>query len=195
MMIPAAIILGAGKSSRFEGGNKILALLDGKPLLRHVLDTVRQAGVENIVLITGHMAEAVRADAAGAGVRIIHNPDFASGMASSIRVGISALAMHEEAAFLLLADMPLVRASTLECLMEAARENADKQAIIPVQSNRRGNPVLFRAALFPALQGLAGDAGARHLLEKMPDQIHEMPCEDPGIHADFDTREALDRMQ
>lgn len=185
----AAIILAAGRSSRFAGGNKLLADFFGKPMLAHALEVARSAG--EVFVVTGNHADEVSAIALGHGAHIIHNPDFALGMSTSIRAGIAALPEEVDAAFLMLGDMPLVKAETLELLRKTAETSAEKLAFIPVFKGEWGNPVLVRRALFARMMTLSGDQGARKLLRALPVNAAEIAVDDAGVLADFDTRESL----
>lgn len=183
-----AVVLAAGRSTRFGTANKLLARLDGTPMLQSVVAKVRAVGLKPLI-VTGHEAAAVRAlipDAA-----FVHNPDYAEGLASSLRVGVGALPADAGAALILLGDMPRVREATLQALLKAARDTPSAQAIVPAFEGRRGNPVLVRRALFPSLLKLHGDQGARKLLESAGDDVLVLETGDPGVLADFDTQEAL----
>ena len=188
----AAIVLAAGKSSRFEGGNKLLANFGGKPMLAHVLNVAR--GVGEVVVITGNHAEEVGAIAAAQGAQIIHNPHYAEGISGSIRAGIMALSDDVDAAFIMLGDMPLVKAETLAMLKVKAEISLQKLAFVPIFGEEWGNPVLVRRALFGKLMTLSSDQGARKLLLSMPEHVAEVPVEDAGVLADFDTREAMPKL-
>lgn len=183
----AALVLAAGRSTRFGPENKLLAEFEGKSLVAHVVEAARGAGLAPWV-VTGHEAEAVRAVLPGE--RTIHNPDYAEGMASSLRAGLAALPETAGAALVLLGDMPKVRVSTLEALIAGA-QTPGIRAVVPAFAGRRGNPVLLKRALFPSVMALHGDAGARKLLEAAGEAVLVIEVDDPGVLADFDTPEAL----
>ncbi|HRE21241.1 MAG TPA: molybdopterin-binding/glycosyltransferase family 2 protein [Rhabdaerophilum sp.] len=184
----AALILAAGRSTRFGAANKLLAEVHGRPMLAHVLGMVEAAGISSRFLVTGHEADAVRALAGEA--QVIENPDYQRGLSTSIRAGLAAMPEAVGAAFILLGDMPRVRPQTLETLV-AASEKDPSLAFVPVFEGRWGNPVLVRRALFPSLMQLHGDHGARKLLEASREAVREVPVDDPGVLADFDTPDAL----
>lgn len=186
-----AVILAAGRSSRFGVENKLLAPYAGKPMLAHVLALARQATAGPVVVVTGHEAEAVGALALQDGVTLVHNADYATGLAGSLKAGLAALPAGTDAAFVLLGDMPRVLPETLRHLANAAAAMPDRQAFVPVHDGQWGNPVLLRRSLFPLVANLSGDQGARKLLQAHPSVVQLVPVEDPGIHADFDTKEAL----
>lgn len=184
----AALILAAGRSTRFGAPNKLLADFRGQPMLRHVLGIAEAAGIAPRLLVTGHEAAAVRAQAGRA--TVIDNPDYRMGLSTSIRAGIAALPEDIDAAFILLGDMPRVRPATLERLAAVSRDDP-ALAFVPVFEGRWGNPVLVRRSLFPSLMQLHGDQGARKLLEASREVLREVPVDDAGVLADFDTPEAL----
>jgi molybdenum cofactor cytidylyltransferase len=185
----AALILAAGRSTRFGAENKLLAPFEGRAMLAHALDRAREAGCSPVIVVTGHEAEAIRAAAPEA--QFVHNPAYAEGLSTSLRAGIAALPETVGASFILLGDMPSVSGATLRRLLAAAQEHPVMQAFVPTFAGRWGNPVLVRRALFPSLGRLHGDQGARKLLEASREVVEEIPVEDPGILADYDTQAAL----
>ena len=187
----AGLVLAAGRSTRFGAENKLLAPYEGRAMLDHVLDRVAEAGLDPVLVVTGHEAEAIRRAAGTLASRFVHNPRYAEGLSTSLAAGIEAMPEDVGAALILLGDMPRVSAGTLRRLMQAASENPAVQAFVPAFAGRWGNPVLVRRALFPSLAKLHGDQGARKLLEASREVVEEVPVEDAGILADFDTKAAL----
>ncbi len=183
-----ALVLAAGRSTRFGPANKLLAPFEGRTMVGQVVENCRAAGLEPL-LVTGHEAAAI--GAALPGVEAVHNPDYAEGMASSLRAGIAALPKNLGAALVVLGDMPCVKPSTLGALVAAAWRAPAARAVVPAYAGRRGNPVLLRRALFASLLHLHGDVGARKLLEAAGDAVLVLEVDDPGILADFDTPQAL----
>ena len=192
----AAIILAAGKSSRFRGDDpnaktKAVALLDGAPMVRHVAQAAIDAGLKPLVLVTGFNAAEVSAAAQGlAGLQIVHNPDFETGLASSLRAGIAALPAGVAGAIVLLADMPRVSSETISLLVETSNANPDAAVVVPVHAGQWGNPILLGAKLFADVALLQGDSGARKLLANRAD-VALMECGDEAVGIDVDTRDDL----
>ncbi len=192
----AAIILAAGKSSRFRGDDpnaktKAVALLDGAPMVRHVAQAAIDAGLKPLMLVTGFNAAEVSAAAQGlAGLQIVHNPDFETGLASSLRAGIAALPAGVAGAIVLLADMPRVSSETISLLVETSNANPDAAAVVPVHAGQWGNPILLGAKLFADVALLKGDSGARKLLGNRAD-VALMECGDEAVGIDVDTRDDL----
>ena len=192
----AAIILAAGKSSRFRGDDpnaktKAVALLDGAPMVRHVAQAAIDAGLKPLMLVTGFNAAEVSAAAQGlAGLQIVHNPDFETGLASSLRAGIAALPAGVAGAIVLLADMPRVSSETISLLVETSNANPAAAAVVPVHAGQWGNPILLGAKLFADVALLQGDSGARKLLANRAD-VALMECGDEAVGIDVDTRDDL----
>jgi len=192
----AAIVLAAGTSSRFRaaggGGSKLLAPLAGKPLVRHAVDAALASRARPVVVVTGSDRDAVETALQGAAVGFVHNPDYASGLASSVKSGVAALAPGVAAAIVLLGDMPAVPPALLDRLIDAFAGGPDALAVAPFRDGRRGNPVLLARALFPAVAALRGDEGARTLLDAAaPGQVLAVGEADAGATLDVDTPEAL----
>jgi molybdenum cofactor cytidylyltransferase len=192
----AAIILAAGKSSRFRGDDpdaksKAIALLDGTPMVRHVAQAAMDAGLKPLVLVTGFNADEVSAAArALPGLQLVHNAGYETGLASSLRAGIAALPADVEGAIVLLADMPRVLVETITRLVETFHASPGAAAVVPVHAGQWGNPILLGSNLFADVALLQGDSGARKLLASRADVV-EMECGDEAVGLDIDTRDDL----
>jgi molybdenum cofactor cytidylyltransferase len=193
----AAIVLASGRSRRFAdaGGaepSKLLAKLDGEPLVRHALAAALASSARPVILVTGHEEERVKAAVHGLPARVVHNSDFATGVASSLRAGIAALAADAAAALILLADMPRVDAALLDRLIAAFGASQDALVVAPRHGGGRGNPVLLARELFADLARLKGDEGARRIVDAV-DPRRRVEIADPAGHSalDVDTPAAL----
>ncbi|USZ69913.1 nucleotidyltransferase family protein (plasmid) [Halorussus salilacus] len=181
------VVLAAGSASRFEGSNKLLASLDGDPVVAHATRTLAESSVDALVAVVGHDAERVVA-ALPPAVEVLENPDHGAGQSTSVRRGVEAARQRDAAAVLFaLGDMPRVSVETVERLLSAYRDRGPEGETIaaPRYDGRRGNPVLFGAEYFDALAGVEGDRGGRVLLETEP--VAWVDVADPGIHRDVDT--------
>jgi molybdenum cofactor cytidylyltransferase len=187
---PAAIVLAAGRGTRFTAGAKLLAHLDGKPLVRRVAEAAAASVARPVLVVTGHRADEVEACLAGLPVAIVPNPSYADGLSTSLRAGFAALPEEAPAAIVLLGDMPTVSAALIDRLLAAWAEAGAPAALVPTLDGRRGNPVVLSAALKPEIGRLTGDAGAGPLLKGRAD-VREWPLDDPAIGQDVDTIEAL----
>lgn len=191
----AAIILAAGLSSRFEAGpeeTKLVVPLCGKPLVRHVAEAALASRARPIFVVTGHAAAQVEAALKNRDLSFISNPDYRTGLASSLKAGIAALPETVAGALILLADMPCVSVSLIDRLIQAFEESARAPlAVVPVRAGLRGNPALISRYLFDAIKRLEGDRGARALLEAAGKDVLECSVDDEAIEIDIDTIEAL----
>jgi molybdenum cofactor cytidylyltransferase len=186
----ACIILAAGRSTRM-GANKLIADVDGSPMVRRVAEAALASRARPVLAVTGHQAAEVRAALAGLDVACIDNPDYAEGLSTSLKAGIKALPPTAEGALVALGDMPRITAAHLDRLIAAFAEGAGRAIVVPVHAGRRGNPVLWPRALFPEMLQLDGNAGARRLLGGHADKVHEVDLGTDAIFLDVDTPEAL----
>ncbi|MCC4246721.1 NTP transferase domain-containing protein [Stappia indica] len=184
------VLLAAGQSRRAGGVNKLLARIDGEPLVRIAAKAALASGLSGLTVVTGHMAEEVAAALSGLDVALVQNPDYADGMAGSIRTGVKALGPDADAAMILLADMPGITAAVLDRLIEAYRPHEGVTLVLATTHGKRGNPVLWDRSHFDALARLEGDTGARHLIGQNASAMREVEIGE-AARLDLDTREAL----
>lgn len=192
----AAVILAAGMATRFRAADpastsKVLAQLDGKPLLRHVVDAALASRARPVIVVTGHAQAEVAAALAGLDVIVAHNGDYASGLASSLKRGLTAIPEECSGFVVLLGDMPRVSATIIDRLIAALETKAQALAVVPTFNGQRANPVVIARAAFPLLAGIEGDQGARKVLQAAGDQVIELPIDDEAVTTDIDTPDAL----
>jgi len=185
----AALVLAAGRSSRMGDANKLLEPLDGVPLALRAVNAALASRASSVTVVTGHAAENIAALVGGPRAVIAHNPDYAEGMATSLRRGIAALPADTDGVLVLLGDMPRISAAHLDALIDAFA--AGENIIVPMHAGRRGNPLLWPRRYFAEIQTIAGDQGARSLLEKYADQIRAVEFADQAIFLDVDTPQDL----
>lgn len=187
----SAIVLAAGGGSRF-GGGKLLAKLGGQPIIEAVLENLREAPVDEIIVIVGAEAGRLSEVCERYGVRTVANEEWERGQATSVLAGLRA--SGGRAAVVLLGDQPFVGAEAVERLVAAFAEGA--KVAVATYGGKRRNPVLFSREVWPLLEAeLAGDEGARSVLRRHPELVVEVPCEGVGDPTDVDTREDLRRLE
>lgn len=186
----AALLLAAGASRRMGNTNKLLEEVENEALVMRAARKLTKEGFSAVITVTGHEADRVRQALATADVQFVHNPDHETGLASSIRAGVRSVPDSVDWLLVALGDMPDVAPSTIKNLLARAAVTRAR-ILIPAWKGRRGNPVLWHRSLFPRLEGLSGDEGARQLLPRLAGNIEEVPVEDPGITLDIDTEERL----
>jgi len=190
-----AVILAAGAGRRF-GGRKLLATFEGRPLAAGALDAAFAAPVRRVLLVTDgdpDLAALARDHARRLGrdadLEIVTAADAAEGMGASLRAGIAALPPGLDGAFVFLGDMPRVPPGLARELARALVPGVD--AVAPRWAGRRGHPVLFGRACFPALRALGGDVGAREVLAALGDRLALVDSAEAGILFDVDRPEDL----
>ena len=191
----AAVVLAAGTSSRFDGlVPKQLLTLEGRPLVQHAVDTAAAAGTEPVIVVVGHLAEKVRAALSlPAGGRIVVNPEYVSGQAGSLRAGLAAVPADVDAAVVLLADQPHVGPEVVRKVIEEFHRSG--RPIVQAQyANGAGHPVLLGRSVWPLLDDLAGDVGARDVIAAHPELRATADVGGPAPQ-DVDTREDYDRLR
>jgi molybdenum cofactor cytidylyltransferase len=190
----AAVVLAAGRSTRMGAQNKLLADLGGKPMVRRVVEAALASKARPVLVVTGHMAAEVGAVLAGLDVGLVANPDYATGLASSLKAGIRAVQEACDGALILLGDMPRVTAEQVDRLVDAFAAAPDS-IVVPVHDGRQGNPVLWPRRYFSALLQLDGDAGAKRLIAERRAAVREVDLGSDGIFVDVDTPDALARIR
>jgi molybdenum cofactor cytidylyltransferase len=188
-----AVILAAGMSSRM-GETKQLLRLGENTLLGQVVENVHSSRVDEIVLVLGHAAETIKERVAIQNLKVVINEAYRQGMGTSLRAGLSALPADVDAALIVLADQPFVRAATLDLLIDRYRQS-HAQIVIPMYRGFRGNPVLLDRSVFPEVMALSGDIGCRAIFGNHLEGIVKVPVEDVGILLDLDSKDDFERLQ
>jgi molybdenum cofactor cytidylyltransferase len=186
----AAVVLAAGQSRRMAGPNKLLATIDGKPLVRIAAESALKSSASLVRVVTGNLADRVGVALDGLAVERVHNPDFAEGLSTSLRAGLSGLPEDVDAAIILLGDMPGVDAAAIDRLIAAFDPANGALIVVPTSSGKRGNPVLWSSRFFPDLAAVQGDTGGRHLIGSNPEAVVEVEI-GAAAGLDIDTPEEL----
>lgn len=188
----AAIVLAAGRSSRMGARNKLLELVDGKPIIERVVSVALQSGAKPVIVVAGFEADRIAEALHGQDVITVNNPDFERGLSTSLQAGLAALPPDCAGAMILLGDMPQIKPSDIAALISAAKT---REAIcVPVNDGKVGNPILWGAAYFAEMMQLTGDAGAKQLLAKHPQRVVQVPIASDGIFTDIDAPSDLARL-
>jgi molybdenum cofactor cytidylyltransferase len=183
-----AVVLAAGGGTRFVGSvHKLLAERDGRTVVEHAIAAAREA-LGDVLVVTG---AAPLADAVSAmpGVRLVHNPNWADGQATSLAVAIEAVTEYEaiDAVVVGLGDQPDISPAAWRAVAASTAPIA-----IATYDGRRRNPVLIHRSVWPLLP-TTGDEGARTVTRLRPDLVEEVPC--TGSPDDIDTLEDVLRWQ
>jgi molybdenum cofactor cytidylyltransferase len=188
-MFISAIILAAGESKRM-GRTKQLLDVGGKPLLQHILEPIRQTGVDEVILVLGHEAEQIQKKIPIPGIKVVLNPDYREGMITSIRQGLQALDPRSEAFFIVLGDQPGIEPGVYRHLIQEFRNRfPEKTIFLPAYKGRRGHPALFSVKHRQEASRIEGDRGFREVLEMVPQEVFLVELESESIVHDLDTPE------
>lgn len=188
-----AVVLAAGTAARF-GSNKLLALLDGRPVLQHALDAVAAAGLEDVVVVLGDEAAAVEAAIDWRGERRVVNRRLVDGLSSSLRVGLDAAVEvpGADAVLVVLGDQPRLRPAAIRAVLSTATDPVTTSAAFVrarYPADAAPNPVLVRRSAWALVAGLDGDHGLGPLLAAHPELVAEAVA--AGANPDVDTPDDL----
>ena len=186
----SAIVLAAG-SSRRMGSSKQLLPLGPQPVIRHCLDSVITAGLQDIVVVLGVAHDDIEAAIGGLPVRTTVNNDLQSDMAGSVRTGLKAIDRAATGVLVCLSDHPLVSAGAIASLVRTHSEHSDS-IVIPVYNGRRGHPTLFPRT---AIEDLFRGTTLRDVITDRAGQVSLLDVDDEGVVLDMDTPEDYERIK
>ncbi|MFN7103229.1 MAG: NTP transferase domain-containing protein [Pseudorhizobium sp.] len=187
------LLLAAGQARRMgEGGpHKLLAEFDGVPLVRQSAEVLQASQAEPAVIVVGHRRDEIEASISGLGLKACFNPDYPTGLGSSLVCGFSAPELGDaDGVLVMLADMPGVTTAHIDQLVEAFRDAGGHAIVRATYQGKRGNPIILPRATFDAVRKLEGDVGARAIIESSGLPIIEIDI-GPAAHLDVDTPEAV----
>jgi molybdenum cofactor cytidylyltransferase len=186
-----AVVLAAGKSTRMGVANKLLLEIDGCSMVEHVIKGLDDSKVSDVIVITGYQDDLIRAALEDYNIRFVHNPDYASGLSTSLVTGLNALDSDVDGVLMCLGDMPRVTADNINQLIDAFNPDVGDEICIPVYQGKRGNPVLWSRRFFSEMAEVHGDVGAKHLIGEYDESVCEVPMTEAGVLIDFDTQQAV----
>jgi molybdenum cofactor cytidylyltransferase len=189
-MIPA-IVLAAGRSSRMGRAKATLPAGDGHTFLTRIVRTFLDAGVDDVIVVVGHGADAIaqRFSESGLPARFVVNPDYDRGQSSSLLAGIAVADRPGVSAVLVtLVDVPLVSASTVSAVIASYRETR-APIVRPTSGARHGHPLLIDRSLFDAFRAADPASGVKPIVRAHATPAGDIPIADEGAFIDIDTEE------
>ncbi len=178
----AGLILAAGRGTRF-GGGKMLADIDHRPMLQHVLDAASAAELRPVMVVLGDDAEAIEDIVHWRDERRVRNPDPERGLSSSLMLGLEAL-RDEQRVLVLLGDQPFLSVEQIDLITEAPADPGRPMVVPRYSDGHVGNPVLLERDAFGLATDLDGDRGMSQLFADHPDLIRYVDV--PGTNPDID---------
>ena len=188
------IVLAAGAARRMGGRAKGLIERDGVPLVRRAARALLEAGVDDVVVVTGHEAAAVGAALAGLPARTVHNAGYATGRTGSLRAGLAVLPATCATVVVALADQPLLESDDVARLLEAFAGRGAARAIAPRCAGQRGNPVVVESAVCRTILADAADVGIRQWMDAHPSQVAWVDADNDHYCVDVDEPQDLERI-
>ena len=182
-----AVLLAAGEGRRMGGVAKPLIRLQGVPLISRHLVALSGAGVDEVVVVTGHAREAVETQVRPFPVTVVHNEAHAQGQDGSVRLGLAALSGPFDAVFVMPSDQPLIGAGDLTELIGAFKKRPSGHVVVPMVDGRRGNPILLDAEAQARILASGTNLACRHLTERNPELVHGFETANTRFIIDLDT--------
>ena len=180
----SSILLAAGQSKRMLGVNKLTKEVKGSALIKCSLNNILKSSVNEIIIVLGYQSELIeKLIKKNNRIKFVFNPNFKTGMSSSIKIGIENLSEKTNYFFISLADMPMINYKTYNKLIIQKEEG---KIMVPTYKKNQGNPVLFPKSLKDEIKSIQGDVGAKKLLQIYKKKVLNLEINDPGIIKDFD---------
>ena len=189
-----AIILAGGQSRRMGSKNKLLALINGKPMVKLIAENILNSRVQTVTVVTGFQAQSTKKALDGLTLNFVNNRDFESGLSSSLTTGVASTPENCSAIMICLGDMPKITKKHINKLIEAYDPTEGRAICVPTWQGKRGNPVLWGHQFLLEMMDLTGDFGAKDLIVKHSELVIEVEMDDESVILDIDTPEALDNL-
>jgi molybdenum cofactor cytidylyltransferase len=193
----AAIVLAAGLSRRMGGRNKLLLPVDGVPLVRRSVALVAAQPFAEVVVVTGHEADAVADALRGLPVRIVLNARYEEGQMTSVHRGLAALSERSPRAagvMVCLADQPSLTAGDLRTIAAAFLERPGCAVLVPTFAGQRGNPIVLARASLAEILLRGGSFGCKQFIARNADLVTPLPMSDDHVVVDLDRPEDYARI-
>ena len=182
----SSILLAAGESKRMVDENKLIKKYKSIPLIKHAVSNVLNSPIDELIIVLGYQKKAIeKIIGKNMKIKFIANPNFESGIASSIKKGLDSLSKETEAFFICLGDMPNVNKEIYNQLINASFSNKDKEIFVPYYQERQANPILFSKKMKDEIQKIEGDFGAKKIIVDNEKKVFKLSTQDKGVITDF----------
>ena len=182
----SAILLAAGESKRMIDENKLIKKYKNIPLIKHAVSNVLNSPIDELIIVLGYQKKSIeKIIGENKKIKFIANPNFESGIASSIKKGLDSLSKETEAFFICLGDMPNVNKEIYNQLINASFSNKDKEIFVPYYQERQANPILFSKKMKDEIQKIEGDFGAKKIIADNEKKVFKLSTQDKGVITDF----------
>ena len=174
------------------GVAKPLIRLQGVPLISRQLVALSGAGIDEVVVVTGHARSEIEEQVRSYVVTLAYNEAYSAGQQGSVRVGLAALSGAFDAVIVMPADQPLIGASDLTELIGAFKKRPAGHVVVPVVNGQRGNPIVMDEVALGQILASGTNLGCRHLIERQPELVHAYPTANTRFVTDLDTVEDVE---
>jgi len=182
----SAILLAAGQSKRMINENKLVKKYKNIPLIKYAVDNVLNSSIDELIIVLGYQKEVIKKIIdENKKIKFINNPNFESGIASSIKTGLDNLSKETEAFFICLGDMPNVNKEIYNQLINLSFSNKDKEIFVPYYQERQANPILFSKKIKVKIRRIEGDFGAKKIIADNEKKVFKLLIRDKGVITDF----------
>jgi molybdenum cofactor cytidylyltransferase len=185
----AAIVLAAGMSQRMGDINKLHLNINGMPLLKKTINTLLDAGVNDVTVVLGYESKATQILIDELPVKTVLNGDYEQGQMSSVHCGLSTLPGTHGGVIIALADQPYLQAQDIEHLCQAFLQRDTGDVAVPFFNNERGNPIIISEACRQSILSGERNLGCRRFIEKNPELVYRVEMPDAAVLGDLDTPE------
>jgi molybdenum cofactor cytidylyltransferase len=179
-----AIVLAAGLSNRM-GVQKLLLPFGGKTVISHIIDQILASTIDEVHIVVGHQSEHISNELSGRAVSIVNNPNYKSGMLSSVRCGLKSLPEECRAVMVILGDQPSITTELIDQMLQYFAKN-EKNILIPLYEGKRGHPILFSRQYCDEIMTHFNDVGLRGLLHDHPGEVFELKVSTASVLSDMD---------
>jgi molybdenum cofactor cytidylyltransferase len=179
-----AIILAAGLSSRM-GVQKLLLPFGGKTVIGHIVDQLLVSSIDEIHVVVGHNADQIFAELSGRAISIVNNPDYKSGMLSSVRCGLKSLPEKCRFVMVVLGDQPSISTELIDQMLKSFAAT-EKDILVPLYQGKRGHPILFSVKYRDEIMMHYDDMGLRGLMHEHSEEVFELEVPTASVLCDMD---------
>ncbi len=186
-----AVVLAAGLSRRM-GIQKLLLPFRSKTVIAHIVDQLLASTIDEVYVVVGHRAKRISAELSGRVVSVVNNPNYKSGMLSSVRCGLRNLPEKCRAVMVVLGDQPSITTELIDQMLKSFA-TTEKSILVPLHKGKRGHPILFSSHHRDEILTHYGDIGLRGLLHSHSDDIFELDVPTASVLYDMDCLEDYQR--
>ena len=179
-----AVVLAAGLSRRM-GVQKLLLPFSGKTVIAHIVEQLLPSTVEQVYVVVGHQAERISDELSGRPISIVNNPNYTSGMLSSVRCGLQSLPEKCRAVMVVLGDQPSISTELIDQMLQSFA-TTEKSILVPLYEGKRGHPILFSSLYRDEILTQYDDVGLRGLLRNHSEDIYELTVSNASVLCDMD---------